>query len=143
VGELTEALRRLHEAGKIKSQWLVGMSWSGLLCVEVLGSCAYLRAPLHPCEVVLWQPEVAVRSGLSPDLTDPCTVGGLLALYREAVGDRLASVEPAAVFQGDDYTGPWTTVRWDGPGWVHGPDAPTEGGALAAALVDLAARVSP
>jgi hypothetical protein len=136
VGDLAEALKRLSGAGRCPPQMV------GLLAVldgvrYRLGDDGRWREALGPRSVP------GLLEADSFVLDDPATVGCLLALYREAVGDRLASVEPAAVFQGDDYTGPWTTVRWDGNGWVHGPDAPTEGEALAAALVDLAARVSP
>ena len=69
---------------------------------------------------------IADLLGAVPDLTDPATVGCLLALAREVLGDSRLCVAPVL------YTWQWTIFPGD-----H-PLAPTEGEALALAILGAA-----
>ncbi len=153
---LTEALQRLHEAGKIKDAWLPGMRVLHPGGLESAGSMERHDIPLRaydeneepaiagdPWSIVEgYDGSCSPKQGpeWTPDLTDPATLGCLLALVREASGDPVA------------YTVPWS----HGPGgfrWVvmFDPRYDTnraveetsdtdkgEGAALSAALVALA-----
>jgi hypothetical protein len=149
---LAEALQRLHEAGRIRSPWLPGMSakdadpgqayfrivagnggdgsfvWGYYRRIVagnggdgsfVWGYYRYDHAvrPFHTEEMY----------DNTPDLTDPATLGCLLALVREASGDPLAHLFP----DGDE----WACIL---PGKTPAAWCPTEGAALSAALIALA-----
>ena len=129
---LTEALAALQQAGKVRNRWLPGMLFD-------LGDSG--RARLCWADDVYWH--AAYPGGwlrllhqrmpeYAPVLIDPPTVGCLLALLREASGDRSAFVA-------------LSTCGVDNPWWAQSQHAavnfgggPTEGEALAAALIALA-----
>ena len=68
-----------------------------------------------------------------PDLSDPATLGGLLALVREAWGDpRLAAIFCEAANAGQSEG--WAVQPADNRLPVAGEDYPTEAAALVAAL---------
>ena len=73
------------------------------------------------------QPGLTALWGWWPDLTDPCTLGGLLSLVREAWGDPHVYAAP----DGDD--DPWVCHVRISEG-CYGIEAPTEAEALVAAL---------
>lgn len=134
---LTEALRALHGSGRIAREWLPGMRtdrphWRAYAHADGLSAAG---EPAGYCAD--WE---ALFGGIyptqrQPDLTDPATVGCLVALAREVLDE-----------EGDDpplWTGPSHPVRYavfrrvDGmwEEWVFGE---TEGEAWAAALISLA-----
>ena len=116
-----EALRALHKAGRIRSPWLAGMRvWSpscwlaaaGLRIVAVHRGSAGGRVEVtagrqtytvdrEGSTTYPWSPECgppvvqrvphASPDTWEPDLTDPATVGCLLALLREAKGEAIAA----------------------------------------------------
>jgi hypothetical protein len=130
-----EALKALHEMGRIRSPWQPGMlvRGGGYLPHSLTGS--------HWGEVTerLLAPMTPYLDNPRPDLTDPATVGCLAALLREASGDRCASASPVEFFQSREYTGRWF-ARWAHPieGFEDGPEGATEGEALINALIALA-----
>jgi hypothetical protein len=63
--------------------------------------------------------------GTLPDLTDPATLGCLLALVREALGKPHSHL----VYDYDHWSHPW--ALWHSSGWLH---EPTEAAALISAL---------
>lgn len=77
--------------------------------------------PAHRVEY-LW-PSHMVEAVVLPDLDDPCTLGGLLALVREAWGDPWIRVEPMSR--------EWRTLHSRPAPFCAGP---TEAAALVAAL---------
>ena len=123
---LTEALATLHRAGRIERAWLAGM----LATTDRDGSVRCVTA-------FDWSDDVP--GDYEPDLTDPATVGCLLALLREASGDPRLSVVADA--EGGDT---WEVVKPDHEwGFLDAfPGNPcrgsTEGAAIAAALIALA-----
>ncbi len=128
---LTEALTALHEAGWIKSPWLPGMLVRQHREEPDPGH-AWRKLDLQQG----WQgvPQgfaadyIGVPTTGDPDLTDPATVGCLLALLREASGRPDLTTH---LHDGYWHTGP------DGYEW-GGPSAPTEVEAIAVALIALA-----
>lgn len=134
---LTEALRALVKAGRIRSPWLTGMMVGvelpdRLICgLRITGRgrgrddgllyCAHTPVPLGA---------VAVPADGVVDVSvqDPATVGCLLALLREATGDPMACVMSSTV------AAAWV-VKARG---VYMESYTTEGEAIAAALVALA-----
>lgn len=127
-----EALRRLQAAGRVKAAWLPGMS--------AIEDGIWWRACNYGWVGGYndggWAESVG--KGAVVDLSDPATVGCLLALLREVV----------APWTPDDHSGAETTRGLPGWGvWVQtGPGArdlftgPTEGEAIVSALVWLAVR---
>jgi hypothetical protein len=79
-------------------------------------------------ETVKWG-DVPRRS--LPDLTDPATLGCLLALVREALGDRRLCTYPVRMSVGNWWN---VGVPWDAPGGRFVSTADTEAAALVAAL---------
>lgn len=85
-----DALRRLHQQGRIASPWMPGM-----LAVESDGRRWRVRVGEHDMLRGEGEPRgycggfesTAKHMGWCPNLTDPATLGCLLALVREAHGD--------------------------------------------------------
>lgn len=136
---LTEALRALHQQRRIRSPWLPGMvavSAEGTPCRVAVLHGSGGGAVIPGWSTGTLPVGVAFLTGATPDLTDPATVGCLLALLREASGEVVcvqhrrvpSSVDPWVV------TGPTSTPQ---PPW-QGVAGPTEGEAIAAALIALA-----
>ncbi len=106
-------------------RWMPGMSarrWSGH------GEVSAVARVSAPARETPWLSE-----GWLPDLSDPATLGCLLALVREAWGDsRLVAIycEPAYPGQSEG----WAVQRADGRLPVAGEDYETEAAALVAAL---------
>lgn len=141
----TEALQALQTAGRIRSPWLPGM----------LRIHRYPAEDDHPAGVITWRiartvgefcigydpdttdEELGVDS-TEPDLTDPATVGCLLALVREASGDFAAhtTFDPGSLMTGAARA--WAVWVKTGSFARACFAAPTEGEALAKALVALA-----
>lgn len=149
-----DALRKLQAAGRIRSAWLAGM---GARRQGVL----YRVMDWDPDEVGdqvvswVWPSGVVYESRLvtaeaEPDLTDPCTRGGLLELLREARRDSTIATEHHShsgdAKGGGPYDPPepereWWTCYGNGPAFgpeYEGPPRDTEGEAIAAALVAIA-----
>lgn len=130
---LTEALAALQAAGKIKSAWLPGM-----LVKDSLGRTAR-KTGFQPPEATLVGHRTMEASQAQPVLTDAATVGCLLALVREASGEPHAetgyeegeTVDGWCVRAGDGEAD-WQLAQGDAYLW------PTEGEAIAAALIALA-----
>lgn len=134
---VAEALQALHKAGRIRSPWLEGMAFGGSDGWGHIGRLTGVDGERFPYE---WEYKGYLRSRadghdwyeLPPEprcppvvLTDPATVGCLLALLREASGDT------------DLHAYPWSYPA--GSEWRCGPAmAGTEGEAIAAALIALA-----
>lgn len=124
---LAEALKALHRVGRIRSEWRPGMlAADGSRCLAVHGAqelWAYENTPGH---VEAWWGHQVV----APHLGDEVTVGGLLALLREASGDPLVYLAFSGEEPGD---GHWEcylpSVTCCGE---------TEGDAIAEALIALA-----
>jgi hypothetical protein len=132
---LTEALAKLHEAGRIRSPWLPGMhtapeGWRVLYLDRDTGVAVTYRDGTDGGLLMVHPSRVA---SAHIDLTDPATVGCLLALLREASGD------PEAVVGLDSEEGKrgnwWTNSSNE---WARDHDGATEGDAIAAALIALA-----
>ena len=108
------ALARLHAAGRIKSPWLAGM--------------LVRNFPWHkPFRVT--ENHNPTSDEWTPDLTDPATLGCLLALVREASGDEYLHT----IF----VRGSWWVMdgAWEPESLAS---ARSEGAALSAALIALA-----
>ena len=116
-----EALHALHRAGRIARPWLPGMN-----AVGGEGSGDYRTS-------TGWVPE-----GAEPDLTDPATVGCLLALLREAERDPGITTRAPT----DPHGGNWYVHVPSEDAWATDSGAPTEGEAIAAALIALARPIS-
>lgn len=116
-----EALARRAVACK-GWRWMAGM----LACVDVpmphFDGAVRLRVV---ADDEAWGGPVGAPIDALPDLTDPCTLGGLLALVREAHGSPLLRVE--------GFPDGWRTVRSDRAPYIVGL-GPTEADALVAAL---------
>jgi hypothetical protein len=112
---VTEALRRLHEAGRVRSPWLPGMSY--------VTEGRYIDTSHASPRASRIRPIRPPKGAVEPDHTDPCTAGGLLSLLREASGANVC-------------TRYCVRTGWRTPLQRRG--YPTEGEALAAALVALA-----
>lgn len=137
---LASALRALHAAGRIRSPFLVGMSWNGNLIVQADsdGTALYLLSPLHVDlgGPLLWAAREVWAVEAQPD-SDPCTVGGLLALLREAVRYPGCHTEPPEDPEGRGWSVQYGKPElWD---WAFGA---SEGQAIEAALVALAEALS-
>lgn len=125
-----EALRVLHERGRIRSPWLPGMR----LIAGPLDSYRWTETGW------LWASGARSPADLDmhgePDLTDPATVGCLLALLREAVGPWTPEGRAGATIEQSRHG--WHVWVQTGPGARDQYQAWTEGGAIAAALIALA-----
>jgi hypothetical protein len=122
---LPEALQQLQAAGKIKRAWISGMK-------DTAGLRVVRDGRWHPCDGnVITDWDAPGWRDLEPDLTDPATLGCLLALVREASGDRLLHV----AYQTDAGHEWWVVVDMD-DNCMYGGE--TEGAAIAAALIALA-----
>lgn len=106
---LTEALHVLHRAGKIRTPWLPGSTWTdgvaiGFLCLGEWSDPAggLLLPNVDGWEKQLWSIPAACER-LELVLTAPGSVGVLSALAREATGELTLIVE--SVLDGD-------TIRW-------------------------------
>lgn len=116
---LTEAIQKLHAAGRIAYSCLPGARWRA--------GDAYLWTRRQD------PPATSSISYGEYDLTDPATVGCLLALLREAANDDEVTVaHPSHNIEDDS----WTV--WAGGGAGAFGRGPTEGAAISAALVALA-----
>ena len=105
-----------------KWKWMPGMR-----------SVAYRQAPLEPVVHRIGELKSTPYPGSLPDLTDPATLGCLLALVREALGHpRLVAIycEPAHPGQSEG----WAVQAADNRMPVAGEDYATEAEALVAAL---------
>lgn len=123
---LTEALRKLHAAGRIRSPWLSGMAWN----VAWEDRKHVTRLPVRGRV-----PYDGPHDWSRPDLTDPATVGCLAALAREASGDATLHAQLGAVVG-------WCVYDRDGDMlFPNQPVHDTEGDAWAAVLVALAAEL--
>ena len=121
---LAAALRILHRAGVIRAL-LPGMRLRDWRVIDG-GRSVYLPEQCFD----------AVPSDVEPDLTDPATIGCLTALLREATGDDHVTVAHPSHNLLDD---PWCV--WAGGGAMVLGQGPSEGEALKAALLNLAASV--
>lgn len=120
VVTLTDALAKLHAAGRIRSPWLPGMQFTS-------DNYAGVRR-IQDDRFGSWP--IPDDPTLAPGLADPATVGCLLALLREAE-DYPCWVRYDSVR--DPGAPRWTVVRKEGRADGH-----TEGEAIAAALIALA-----
>lgn len=150
---LTEALHRLHRAGKIRSPWLPGMKLVGAYADYPARVHAFGERPFDTEDVVAeeplrWWVEPETRDGgpykgpYLPDLTDPATVGCLAALAREATGN------PTLMVDCDDARSKARGAPvWHAFSWRAGtPDYPrfdTEGEAWASVLIRAAEALPP
>jgi hypothetical protein len=106
-----EALAKLVAAGRIKSAWLPGMKTAagarvivapyrdraenaGCGFVEVVEGEFYGCDGYEVCPVC--EPDHFDASAVTPDLSDPLTVQGLVLLAREAWGEPLLHVSPSS-----------------------------------------------
>lgn len=102
-------------------RWLAGMRWHVLRAPPLDDIAGYLVHPLPPGS--------HPYPGALPDLSDPATIGCLLALVREAWGDQTVYVRHA----GRDG---WRCHRSGGYALAtFAPHEPTEPAALVAALL--------
>lgn len=125
-----EALRTLHEQGRIRSPWLAGM----LFRTSLLDTVRRVDAGWSWGSGAWSPPELTFDGEL--DLEDHATVGCLLALLREA--SKCPTLAPWA----DDPDDPG---HWECPSEDDSPElhlARTEGEAIAAALIALAGGAS-
>jgi hypothetical protein len=135
---LGQALRVLHERGRIAAPWLPGMlltdELSSSMVVrlawadEVYWHGAYGRNGNKPISGGWLRIRRSNASDYTPDTTDPATVGCLAALAREALRDPAAHARPSAGAM-------WTA---EFPRLLVGYRADTEGEAWARALLQLA-----
>lgn len=125
---LTQALAALKAARKIRSVWLPGMAdveEQRVLCSEHADGLVFVDVGNRRG----WFPPSALEA---PDLTDPATVGCLLALLREAHED-------SGVWVGPSHPEAWVVFVRGESGWEEsGAFGETDGEALAAALIALA-----
>jgi len=132
---LTDALQRLHAAGRIAAPWRPGM----LLEEVATPGNALWR---HPMRLTEGWPEPDAHL-MRVVLTDAATVGVLMALLREAIRDPTAIATPLR-------SGAWSVdTRAEGyDHWLSDldhrnrhPHRPTEGEAIAATLIACAEEV--
>lgn len=123
---LTEALRALHEAGRIRSPWLPGMQLTVHTSSVTVDRYRFLeRISKHAKVDHVW-------------VDDPATRGCLLALLREASGDQsLSPLRNGSRAAGLGGARAWRILTSDGVEHPQG-EWPTEGEAIAAAIVALA-----
>lgn len=122
---LTEALRRLHEQGRIRSAWLPGMLY------------ARTNGPSSPMRVGDPRPDLIDLPNWSPVLTDPATVGCILALLEGAIGHPIE----LHLCGGPDGCGEWfvwVPVEMPDDQNEIGPGGKSRGEAIANALIALA-----
>lgn len=125
---LGQALRRLHEAGRIAHWHRDGMQY--------LTSDGPWRP--EPSDLdARWRP----KPSESPDLEDAATRGCLLALLREATGDPLVCLLSHS--RGWPLQVSWTCATGNPTKGSLGAVGDTEGHALAAALVAVAENLEP
>jgi hypothetical protein len=118
-------------------KWLPGMCaineharrWRLVANVTIPGHFA--EGEGHNNRILGWERTGSLLGGL-PDLTDPATVGCLLALAREVLGNPTLYVAPIFEFDGRElYVAGWTVYPGD-----HRV-SPTEGEALALAILGV------
>lgn len=133
-----DALRALHERGRVASPWLLGMGVQPVLdggtIQDVTGTVVALS---HGMPIAWWPDLLDTREHHHEHLRlvlDPATLGCLLALVREA------SEEPHA-YAWPSKHGPWTVYAASGHHpRVLGPECATEAEALVATLEALLGR---
>jgi hypothetical protein len=110
-------------------RWLPGMltaeGYRVVVARAVDGECLLLAGD----ERKTWHDD---EDAHQPDLDDPCTLGGLLALVREAWGEPVASISWWDRWAVDEDTPGWDLTVGDLP--VLGIEAPSEAEALVCAL---------
>jgi len=129
---LNDALRALHEQGRIRSPWLPGM----LLVAD--GPIREIRIRLHEEAIASFERAPSARhmgwDRAQHALTDPATVGCLLALLREASARPGAPPTRWALADWGDH---WLCEPNSGPYGITHPGR-TAGEAIAEALTALA-----
>lgn len=147
---LAEVLRSLHTMRRIVNPWPPGMQIRGHLAIGRV--VASNKHGIQLLEWVGWDSRKTyahdqVPSSFEPDLSDPATRGCLLELLREASGKPSMLLVPHRE-EGEEPITEWTVehlsdhVDWDDldhfqPQPPYIVNAPTEGEAIAAALVAI------
>ena len=137
-----DELARRAVASK-RFQWMVGMvntRGDRVLAVQPFPSMGHVRITAREAGPyggrVEWYCTDAGEqpNDVLPDLSDPATLGCLLALVREAWGDDLLHCAPSSQWLRGEET--WIVWRFTtkATGWQHECRAYTEAGALVAAL---------